>query len=77
MTTVIAGKCVRRLYELMHKIIFRMKLMILDDNWYYMGGNCFGLFPPSFYCTHTPEEIEHITAEKMAKLKMMLEELDR
>jgi hypothetical protein len=53
-----------------------MKLMILDDNWYYMGGNCFGLFPPSFYCMHTPEEIRHITTEKMAKLKIMLEELD-
>jgi hypothetical protein len=73
---MIFKKCVRKLNELIHKIIFRIKLMFLDDEWYCMGGNCFGFFPPSFYCTHTPEEIERITAEKIEKIQMAIEELD-
>lgn len=28
-----------------------------------MGGLCFGLFPPSFYYTHTDEEIKLIIEE--------------
>ena len=37
----------------LHHIFFRIKLKSMDDIWYIMGGNCFGLFPPSFYYTHT------------------------
>jgi hypothetical protein len=76
MVIMIAGKYVRKWNELIHKILFRVKLVIMDDQWYYMGGNCFGLFPPSFYYTHTPEEIECITTEKMEKIQMAINELD-
>lgn len=58
------------------EIHFRAKLREMDDLWYSMGGNCFGLFPPSFYHTHTPEEIERITAETMEQLRAMIDELE-
>lgn len=48
----------------------------MDELWYMMGGNCFGLFPPSFYATHTPEEAERIEKEEIAKLREMINELE-
>lgn len=51
-----------------------MKLKQMDDFWYFMGGNCFGLFPPSFYYTHTEEEIKRITEETMAELQALFDE---
>ena len=47
----------------------------MDDLWYIMGGSCFGVFPPSFYYTHTEEEIKRITAEKMEKIQKMITEI--
>ncbi len=35
----------------------------MDLEWKLMGGLCFGLFPPSFYYTHTDEEIKLIIEE--------------
>lgn len=61
----------RKLFE---KILFRLKLMNMDFQWRMIGGNCFSLFPPSFYYTHTQEEIERITREEIAELKRMLQE---
>ena len=61
----------RKLFE---KIIFRIKLMHMDSRWRMMGGSCFALFPPSFYYTHTPEEIERITKEEIAEIRKLLEE---
>lgn len=58
------------------KIIFRIKLYLLDASWYEMGGRCWGLFPPSFYVTHSEEEIEQITKEKLMKIKGLIDELD-
>lgn len=43
--------------------MFKIKLREMDDIWELMGGSCWGLFPPSFYYTHTEEEIERITKE--------------
>lgn len=60
----------------MRKIIFRIKLKQMDDWWYFMGGSCFGLFPPSFYYTHTEEEIERITAENLERIDKLINELD-
>lgn len=55
--------------KLIKKIIYRMELKRMDDIWHYMGGNCFGFFPPSFYYTHTNEEIDHIFNGEIKKLK--------
>ncbi len=61
----------RRLFE---KILFRIKLWDMDRQWRMMGGNCFSLFPPSFYYTHTPEEIERIKWEQIEEIKKILAE---
>lgn len=46
-----------------------MKLKRMDDWWYLMGGSCFGLLPPSFYYTHTEEEIKRTADEELDKLR--------
>ena len=57
------------------KIIFRIKLWEMDEWWYYTGGSCWGLFPPSFYYTHTEEEIERITAETRERIQALIDQL--
>ena len=66
----IRGK-IKNLYE---KIRFRIKLKRMDDLWYMFGGSCFGLFPPSFYYTHTPEEVDRIAKEEIAKLRKIADD---
>lgn len=56
---------IRKLWE---KIKFEYKMRKMDDLWYFMGGNCFGLFPPSFYYRHTKEEVKRIKEETIAEL---------
>lgn len=60
--------------KLFKKIMFRIKLWDMDRQWRMMGGNCFSLFPPSFYYTHTPEEIERIKWEQIEEIKKILAE---
>lgn len=60
--------------NLFQKILFRFKLMSMDHRWRMIGGNCFALFPPSFYYTHTSEEIERLTREEITELNKLLEE---
>lgn len=62
--------------KMVQKIKFHIKLKEMDNLWHFMGGNCFGLFPPSFYYTHTQEEIERITTETMKRLRAMIDELE-
>ena len=62
-------KCIELLRKLMQKIRFRMKLRQMDYWWYFIGGNNWQLFPPSFYYTHTEEEIKRITGEELDKLR--------
>lgn len=69
-------KIIEFLKNSMRKIIFRIKLKQMDDWWYFMGGSCFGLFPPSFYYTHTEEEIERITAENLERIDKLINELN-
>lgn len=45
-------KIIRIIKGWIDKIIFRIKLWEMDEWWYYTGGSCWGLFPPSFYYTH-------------------------
>ena len=39
-----------------------------------MGGQCNSLFPPSFYYTHTDDEIKKAVDEAVRPLEKMLEE---
>lgn len=56
------------------RIAFRRKLKRMDDLWYMYGGSCFGLFPPSFYYTHTEEEVKRIAEGEIASLKALIEQ---
>lgn len=67
-------KLIKKIIKLYKNFIFKQKLREMDKWWDFMGGNCFGLFPPSFYYTHTEEEIEQITAETTDRLYAKIEE---
>ena len=68
-------KIIRIIKEWIDKIIFRIKLWEMDEWWRYTGGSCWGLFPPSFYYTHTEEEIERITAETRERIQALIDQL--
>lgn len=65
---------IEKLLKLKENFIFKQRLRAMDKWWSFMGGECFGLFPPSFYYTHTEEEIEQISEETIARLCAMIEE---
>lgn len=51
-----------------YKIYFRIRLRHMDSEWYYWNETGFSLFPPSFYYTHTEEEIKRITEETITEV---------
>lgn len=65
-----------KLKKIIKQIRFKRELQIMDDVYYLTGQSCFSLFPPSFYHTHTPEEIERITQEELAKIMEIIEQMD-
>ncbi len=75
MQMLVIKKCIDLLENLIHKIIFCMKIKRMDDWWYYTGGSSWRLFPPSFYYTHTEEEIERITVETKARIQALIDQL--
>ena len=70
----IIKSCIKGIKKLIDNIKFRIKLQQMDDMWYLMGGSCWGLFPPSFYYTHTEDEIKRIEEETIKELYEMLEQ---
>lgn len=47
----------------------------MDEEWRLSGRSCWSLFPPSFYYTHTEEEIERITAETIDRIQKLIDQL--
>ena len=47
----------------------------MDFDWNMGCCSCFNPFPPSFYYTHTDEEIKQIKEEMYIGLKALIEEL--
>lgn len=68
-------KLVQTIRSFIKKILFRLKLIKMDLIWDLDCHSCFNLFPPSFYYTHTEEEVERITDEMQRKLLAYIEEL--
>ena len=68
-------KGIRIFREMIRKIVFRIKLREMDNMWYYTGASCWQLYPPSFYYTHTEEEIERIKKETIEGLQQMIDEM--
>lgn len=66
-----------KLKKIIKQIRFKRELQIMDDVYYLTGQSCFSLFPPSFYHTHTPEEIERITQDEIRKIKDLLEQMEQ
>ena len=70
----------KRIFEFLsgviYKIYFRIRLRHIDSEWYYWNETGFSLFPPSFYYTHTEEEIKRITEETITELKKMAADYD-
>ncbi len=56
------------------KVKLHMKLRRMDRIWRLYGGNCFGLFPPSFYYKHSEEECRRIAEEEIASLRKALDD---
>ncbi len=55
------------------KIKLKIKLTRMDLKWKLMGVRWFSLFPPSFYYTHTDEEVKLII-EELREFLMQFEE---
>ncbi len=70
----VMGKCISILKKWKQRVLFKRKLREMDNLWLFMGGSCWGLFPPSFYYTHTEEEIEQITNETLERIKKLIDE---
>ncbi len=51
----IIRKCINLLKKALKKFLLCRKLKKMDTYWYLMKGNCFEIFPPSFYYAHTEE----------------------
>ena len=58
------------------KIWYRHKLRRMDRQWHMQGGASYQLFPPSFYYTHSEEEIKEITERELAYLRKMVAEYE-
>ena len=71
----------KRLYapiKWLKKLLYRIKIYDRESQWQAMAcTSCFALFPRSFYLTHTPEEIEEITAKEREELLEMIEQFRR
>lgn len=58
------------------KIMLKRRLRKMDKWWYFCGGCCFGLIPPSVYETHTKEEAERFREEKLKELRDIINEFE-
>lgn len=67
-------KIMLMLEKLCEKVKFERKMRKMDELWYFMGGDCFGLFPPSFYHRHSEEEARQTARETLAKLNAIIED---
>lgn len=68
-------KCIKALKKAIKTILFKIKLYEMDKWWRITGKSGWSLFPPSFYHTHTEEEIERIQAETIERIKKLIDEL--
>lgn len=70
----VARECTGTLKKIKYKAMVKIKLWEMDNLWELTGGICWELFPPSFYYTHTEEEIERIKKETIESCKKMIDE---
>lgn len=54
----------------------KISLYMIDQMADLYDARCWMLFPPSFYLTHTQEEIDKAEAEELAELREMIDNLE-
>ncbi|MBQ8118523.1 MAG: hypothetical protein IJ147_10775 [Lachnospiraceae bacterium] len=54
------------------RIQFKHRLRRMDRRWRMQGGASYDLFPPSFYYTHSAQEIKEITDREISCLREMI-----
>ncbi len=74
MQTTVLRKFFEPIYNFIKKIMFRIKLIQRDLIWDLGYHSCFNPFPPSFYYTHTDEEIEQMIKDMPNRLRSLIEE---
>lgn len=63
--------------SLWNKLAFWMKLRNMDYVWYnIMGGNSYGVVPPSYYYKYSEEEVERIKTERIDEMKQILRDFE-
>lgn len=70
-------KCIKPINNFIKKLGYKIKLVWMDYQWELVCYSCFNPFPPSFYYTHTEEEIERITEDMRNRLYALIEELQK
>ena len=58
------------------RFLWKLKLWYMDHQWRMSGSYLNELFPPSFYYTHTEEEIKRITKETVDSILALINEED-
>lgn len=58
------------------RIIFEIRMHIMDARWQSQWFHCWEMYPPSFYYRYTPEEQKKIIDRDIREIRAMLEEFD-
>lgn len=58
------------------KIIFEIRMYVMDARWHSQWFHCWEPYPPSFYYRYTPEEQKQIKERDFAEIRAMLEEFE-
>ena len=66
----------KAIFKLLKNAWISIRYLPDDLLWWETGGSCFGLFPPSFYHKHTPEEVEQIKAETLKQIREAIDKLE-
>lgn len=61
----------KKIIREIRNVFIRMSMVAEDDFWFNTGGDG-ELFPPSFFATHTEEEVKEIYEREIAELRERL-----
>ena len=68
-------KIVEKIAEFRRTLKFRQMIRTMDDIWCYYGGASFSPIRPSFYYTHSREEIARVTMEEITSIRAALKKI--
>ena len=65
------------LINVLKKLAFKIKLWNMDYEWFITGKFIETLLPPSFYYTHTEEEIQDVREQARKRFYNKLDQLEK